>query len=61
MRTPTQYGITATVHGPSGSVAAALSVTALEHRVPDRRFADVVTSVRRAAESIGDQPARVGD
>lgn len=54
-------GIAATIRGSSGGVVAALSVAALEHRVPDRRLAEVLAAVRRAAESIGDQLALVGD
>ncbi|MFD4603075.1 IclR family transcriptional regulator [Streptomyces sp. NPDC058464] len=54
-------GIAAPVRGASGGVVAALSVAALEHRVPDRRLPEVVESVRTAAEHIGNQLKMVGD
>lgn len=54
-------GIAAPVRGPSAGVVAALSVAALEHRVPDRRLDDVVAAVRRAAEDISTHLAVVGD
>ncbi len=54
-------GIAAPVYGPSAGVIAAVSVAALEHRVPDRRLGEVVAAVRRAAEDISGQLAVVGD
>ncbi|MFJ8921402.1 MULTISPECIES: IclR family transcriptional regulator [unclassified Streptomyces] len=54
-------GIAAPVNGPSGSAVAALSVAALEHRVPDRRLTGVVAAVSRAAGLISEQLAVVGD
>ncbi|MFG2592309.1 IclR family transcriptional regulator [Streptomyces sp. NPDC048438] len=54
-------GIAAPVHGSSGDVVAAVSVAALEHRVPDRRLDEVVAAVRRAADDISGQLAVVGD
>ncbi|MFE9687397.1 IclR family transcriptional regulator [Streptomyces sp. NPDC006285] len=54
-------GIAAPIHGSSGDVVAALSIAALEHRVPDRRLDEVVAAVRRAAELISGQLAVVGD
>ncbi|MFG3390695.1 IclR family transcriptional regulator [Streptomyces sp. WAC05458] len=58
---PDILGIAAPVRGPSGGVVAALSVAALEHRVPDRRLDEVVAAVRRTAELISGQLAVVGD
>ncbi|MGW0585654.1 IclR family transcriptional regulator domain-containing protein, partial [Streptomyces sp. NPDC002920] len=54
-------GIAAPVRGSSGVVVAALSVAALEHRVPDRRLAEVVAAVRNAAELISHHLAVTGD
>ncbi|WP_030599258.1 IclR family transcriptional regulator [Streptomyces fulvoviolaceus] len=54
-------GIAAPVRGSSGAVVAALSVAALEHRVPDRRLEEVVGAVRDAAELISGQLAVTGD
>ncbi|MFI8442132.1 IclR family transcriptional regulator [Streptomyces sp. WAC04189] len=54
-------GIAAPVRGPSGGAVAALSIAALEHRVPDRRLDEVVAAVRRTAELISGQLAVVGD
>ncbi|WP_314225320.1 IclR family transcriptional regulator [Streptomyces zaehneri] len=54
-------GIAAPIRGASGGVVAALSIAALEHRVPDRRLDEVVAAVRRAAELISGQLAVVGD
>ncbi|MFG2592336.1 IclR family transcriptional regulator [Streptomyces sp. NPDC048438] len=54
-------GIAVPVQGSSGGAVAALSIAALEHRVPDRRLEEVITAVRRAAELISDQLAVTGD
>ncbi|WP_405728471.1 IclR family transcriptional regulator [Streptomyces sp. NBC_01537] len=54
-------GIAAPVRGASGAVVAALSVAALEHRVPDRRLPQVIEAVRNAADLINDQLAVTGD
>ncbi|MFH8467023.1 IclR family transcriptional regulator [Streptomyces sp. NPDC017991] len=54
-------GIAAPIRGSSGAVVAALSIAALEHRVPDRRLDEVVAAVRRAAELISGELAVVGD
>ncbi|MFF2654223.1 IclR family transcriptional regulator [Streptomyces sp. NPDC058045] len=54
-------GIAAPIRGSSGDVVAALSIAALEHRIPDRRLDEVVTAVRDAAESASDQLAVVDD
>ncbi|KUN58970.1 IclR family transcriptional regulator [Streptomyces canus] len=54
-------GIAAPIHGSSGAVVAALSIAALEHRVPDRRLDEVVAAVRRTAELISGQMAVIGD
>ncbi|MER6959925.1 MULTISPECIES: IclR family transcriptional regulator [unclassified Streptomyces] len=54
-------GIAAPVRGSSGVVVAALSVAALEHRVPDRRLEEVVAAVCNAAEVISGQLAVTGD
>ncbi|MFI5682928.1 IclR family transcriptional regulator [Streptomyces sp. NPDC051636] len=48
-------GIAAPVRGSRGDVVAALSVAALEHRVPDRRLAAVIEAVREAASVISAQ------
>ncbi|MFC3577489.1 IclR family transcriptional regulator [Streptomyces yaanensis] len=54
-------GIAAPVRGASGTVLAALSVAALEHRIPDRRLDQVVQAVRGAAEHISERLAVTGD
>lgn len=54
-------GIAAPVRGASGAVVAALSVAALEHRVPDRRLDTVVGAVLDAAEHISGRLAVTGD
>ncbi|MEU2289094.1 IclR family transcriptional regulator [Streptomyces sp. NPDC013178] len=54
-------GIAAPVRDASGVVVSALSVAALEHRVPDRRLDEVVGAVRDAAERISGRLAMTGD
>ncbi|ACU75317.1 transcriptional regulator, IclR family [Catenulispora acidiphila DSM 44928] len=54
-------GIAAPVRGASGEVVAAVSIAALEHRVPDRRLDDVVTALREAAELMSSRLAVIGD
>ncbi|MBD3007600.1 IclR family transcriptional regulator [Streptomyces sp. 5-10] len=48
-------GIAAPVRGADGTVVAALSIAALEHRVPDRRLGEVIDAVRGAAGLVSDQ------
>ncbi|MEU6258587.1 IclR family transcriptional regulator [Streptomyces sp. NPDC047043] len=58
---PDILGIAAPVRDEAGAVVAALSVAALEHRVPDRRLGEVVGVVRDAAERISGRLAVTGD
>ncbi|WP_067479125.1 IclR family transcriptional regulator [Actinomadura hibisca] len=52
---PHVLGVAAPVVGADGGVAAAVSIAALSHRVPDERLPDVTAAVAAAAGRISDR------
>ncbi|MDX6741556.1 IclR family transcriptional regulator [Actinocorallia sp. A-T 12471] len=56
---PDVVGVAAPIRDESGAVAAAVSVAALAHRVPEERVPEVAAAVSAAAASISEKLARI--